>query len=855
MTSLFRDLRYGMRSLRRTPGFTLIAVVTLALGIGANTAMFGIVDALLFRPPSGVAEPERLVRLQMRLPAVSGEPGEIAGVVSYPSFTAVRDRARGLAGAASYARSNVTVSSADDAEGQSEDAILASADYFSLLRVRAARGRLLGRQDDAEGAPVPSAVLSWDYWQRALSGDEAAIGSSILINGRSFTIVGVAPKHFVGTELGGPAMWLPLGVAPMLGYDAAMVRSSFASWLSVVARLAPGITREQAQASVAGALLAARDEGALLPTPGELGGGTPGGEVRVRIAGPGDGARGAPTTAPPPEARLTGLGGGEGAGLPGLFGRGATLPVSLWFLAVTGAVLLIACANVANLLIARATSRSHEIAIRLSLGATRARIGWQLMTESLLLAVMGGVAGVLLALGAVALLPDVLPLPPLPPLLDARALAFTTGLVLLTTLAFGLVPAIRTARATLQDALTASGRMRAAHTRGRGALVVVQLAASLVLLVGAGLFLRSLANVKAIDTGFDADRILLATVDLRRARLTREQADEFWRRALDRVRAIPGVRSAALGGAVPFEMNIRMPVAVPGSATGDQAQPAQADFAGPGYFSTLGIPIRQGRAFTDEDREGGAPVVIINEALARQHWQGESPIGQCIRAGSMGPNAPCAEVVGVAANARYADVTQEPGAFFYRPLAQRPRMAPPMTVLHLRTTGDPAAVAGAVRRELQGIDTNISFVSVRPLTDLIRPQTLPWRTGTLIFTLFGALGLLLAAVGLYGVLAFLVAQRTREIGVRMALGAQRRDVLALVLGQGTRLIAAGILAGAAGAAIATRLFASMMYGVSPFDPIVYVLTAAVLAAVGLLAVYVPARRAVAVDPVVALRAE
>jgi len=833
VTGLLNDLRYGARALRRAPGFTLVATLTLALGIGANAAMFGVVDALLFRPPARVADPGRLVRVQTTMPTPPGEPAELSSVLSYPAYTDSRDRARGFAGVAAYSRTTVTVGDGD--EGRSEQALLATGNYFALLGVRPALGRSLAVTDDHQDAPVPSAVVSWDYWQRALSADPAAVGSSITINGRPFTVVGVAPKYFVGTELGAPAFWLPLATAPSLGYDARMTRSRYAAWLSVVGRLAPGVSREQAQASAQGAVLSALDEGADPPAGAGLGAGPTAGEVRIAIRGPG----GAPGRRAPVQVKLARLAGGQQGALPGPMGPSRALPVSLWFLAVTAAVLLIACANVANLLLARAANRAHELAVRLSIGAT-----------------LGAAAGLLLAVVGVALLPRVIPLPPLPPLLDARVLLFTTALTAATTLAFGLAPALRAGRADLNVALAGSGRGRASRSVGRNTLVVVQLAASVVLLVGAGLFVRSLRNVQAIDTGFAAERLLLASVDLRGSRMTREQADEFWRRALERVLALPGVRAAALGAMPPFEMMMMMPAAVPGRPTPDgRPLPAQTDFADANYFATLGIRLVQGRPFTEADRDGAAPVAIVNEALARRFWGGESPLGQCIRLGDVGSDASCHEVVGVAADARYSDITQAAGPFFYRPRAQRPPTARPMTVMHVRTAGDPAASAGAVRQALQGIDAAVPFVNVRPLVDLIRPQALPWRIGTLLFTLFGALGMVLAAVGLYGVISFLVAQRTREVGVRIALGAQRRDVLALVLGQGARLIVAGVATGALAAAAAARLFASMMYGVSGLDPLVYAATALVLGTVALFATWVPARRATRVDPMVALRAE
>jgi putative ABC transport system permease protein len=864
--TLLQDLRYGARMLRRAPGFTVAAVLTLGLGIGANSAMFGVVDALLFRPPSGVADPGRVVRVRMQLPAPPGEPAELSNVLSYPQYATLRDRARGLAGVTAYARASVTIGPPEDS--RSQQALLVTGDYFRVLGVRAAAGRFLNRDDDRDNAPLPVAVLSWDYWQGEFGGDGSVVGRSIPINGRAFTIVGVAPKHFTGVELGAPAVWVPLGTAPMLGYDDRMTRSRFASWLAVVARLAPGATRAQAQATVQAAVLAARDAG----DPGDVGTGGPegpggpggdlpgGGEIRVAIGGP-DRSGDRAAAAPPPRVRLSGLGGRDEPALPA-FGGERTPPISLWFLGLTAAVLFIACANVANLLLARAANRVNEIAVRLSLGASRGRVARQLMTESALLATLGGIAGLLLAFVGVALLPRVIPLPPLPPFFDARVVEFTALLTVVTTAVFGLAPALRVARSGLHLALGATSRTQAARSVGRNTLVVGQLAASLVLLIGAGLFVRSLRNVKAIDTGFALDRLLVVSLDLRGARLTRERADELWGRALARVRALPGVRSVSLGGGAPFEMVMMMPVDAPGfSAPDGRPRPAQADFAGTTYFSTLGIPIRAGRAFTEEDREGSAAVAIVNQTLARRIWGTASPIGRCIYAGMIGRDAPCLTVVGVSADARYADITAAPSPFFYRPLVQRPRGAPPMTVMHIRVADtrsgapDLSALATQVRRELQALDPSVPFVNVRPTADLVRPQMIPWRIGTMMFGLFGALGALLAAVGLAGVLSFVVAQRTRELGVRIALGAQRRDVLALVLGEGGRLVAIGVAVGVAAGAAATRLFASMLYGVSPLDPVVYVATAGALAAVGLLAMYVPARRATRVDPAVALRAE
>ena len=502
MTTFLQDLRYAARGLRQAPGFTLVAALTLALGIGANAAMFGVVDALLFRPPAHVADPGRVVRVQLQLPPLPNEPAaELSSVLSYPDYVNLRDNTRRFSGVAAFAPSALTVGEGEDARTQ--DALLVTGDYFQVLGARPARGRFIAPDDDRDGAPNPVVVLSWDFWRRTFPGDSGslALGKTLVINGRAFNVIGVAPRHFVGTQLGTPALWIPLGNGAALGQNAQMMRSRFVSWLSVVARLAPGATREQARTAAQAAILAARDEAGELPTPGQLGEGMPmgGGEVRVQIGGA-PGAGGAPRAAPPPPGvRLSGLGGAGSADLGTPFGRGRSLDISLWFLAITAAVLLIACANIANLMLARATRRSHEIAVRLSLGATRKQLAAQLMTESLLLALLGAAAGLWLAVVAVGLLPRVVPLPPLPPFLDARVLTFTALLTVGTTVAFGLVPALRATRPDIRSALGTGSTPGAGRSLGRRALVVVQLAASLVLLIGAGLFIRSLRNVKRIE--------------------------------------------------------------------------------------------------------------------------------------------------------------------------------------------------------------------------------------------------------------------------------------------------------------------------------------------------------------------
>ena len=421
-SSLLHDLRYGARALRGAAGFTIVAVSTLALGIGANTAMFGVVDALLFKPPAGVTSPRDVMKVRVTVPA-RGEEGNtvLSPVLSYPDLADLRTHARGFASFAAFARNSLSIG--EGTEARSQPSLLVTGTYFPLLGVRPALGRLIGPSDDLDNAAVPVAVLSWDFWQRSYSGDASVLGRSIRINGRAFTIIGVAPEHFGGTDLDAPALWVPMGTSTMLGYDARMMRSRFASWLSIVGRLAPGTSVEQAQASAQAALLAARDAGEAPPMPGDAMGATPGGEVRVELGGPGRGGPGnGPRRAPPPrQVRLSPLGGSGTSQLPSPFGGSQPVPVSLWFLAVTGAVLLIACANVANLLLARAARREHEIAVRpCRCGAPAWRLTRQLMIEVSCWQRLAGLAGAggVLAFGGVAAVADGRGMPPLPPFLD-----------------------------------------------------------------------------------------------------------------------------------------------------------------------------------------------------------------------------------------------------------------------------------------------------------------------------------------------------------------------------------------------------------------------------------------------------
>ncbi len=826
LSALGVDMRYAVRSFRRSPGFTAIAAATLAFGIAANLAMFGVVDALLFRAPEGIRDPQDMVRISIEAPEV-GDQGarELSDVVSYPDFETLRTNAGAFGDIAAFLRTPLVVGEGDAA--RHEEVLLVSGNYFSLLGASPLLGRALGATDDQEGAALPVAILSWEFWQRAFGGDPRTIGKTIRVSGQPFAVVGIAARHFVGTDLGRPALWLPLQSAWNLGYDPQLMRAEHATWLSLTARLRAPLTRAQASARASTALQLAR---APTGVPAEVGKG---------------GANAAPLV------RLSPM---SGAGRTSVVQDNAsdrTPPVSLWFLGITGVVMLIACANVANLLLARASTRQHELAVRASLGATRGRLTRQLLTESVVLSSAGVLAGVLLAAVAVTLLPRLVTLPPLPPLLSQRLLGFTVLLLVATTVLAGIAPAVRASRDTLRLHLGLATRAGGSRSLVRQVLVVVQLAASVVLLVSAALFLRSMQRVRAIDAGIRVGQLLEVSGDTRVATLSRVASDAFWRSALERVQRIGGVRTAALGGFLPFEDAYAMPVAVPGEGT---PIPVQPEFADANYFRTLGLSLRAGREFTDVDQAAGAaPVVILNESLSRRLFGGANPIGRCVRAGPVGPDGACAQVIGVVADAKYGELTRDPVPLFYRPMGARPVNGGYGAVLHVRTDGDPANLVGAVRREILRLDPTLLYVRVQALQDLVAPQIAPWRTGTWIFSVFGGVGLLLAAIGLYGVINLLVQERTHELGVRMALGAARGDVMRMVFGQGVRLTALGLAIGALGAAAASQLFAAMIYGIHRSDPVAYLTAAVVLTSVALIALWVPARRATRLDPVIALR--
>ncbi len=817
MDTLIQDLRYALRSLLRNPGFALAALACFALGIGANATMFGIVDALMFRPPAQVTDPGRVVRLYFTQNAMTFGRFTQSNT-SYPNFTELRAGVPAFQSVAAFWTTDVDVGRGKRASRA--HGAMASASYFPLLGVRPALGRFFGADDDRPGA-TPVAVLGWDYWRRQLVGDSAVLGRSLQIGKLVYTVVGVAPAGFTGADLQETDLWLPASVAgPALFVDDALTNRGD-TWIELLGRLAPGAT--PAQAAAQATLVYRRGDAAEIWK-----------DAKATVeTGPIQAARGPEASS---EAR-----------------------VSFWLAVVSALVLLIACANVANLLLARAMRRRREVAVRLAMGAGRWRLARQLVTESLVLAVLGGAAALLVALWAGPVLrATMLPRGALAgALLDARMLVFTAVVALATGVLSGLAPALQASRPDLAVALK-SGEREGAYQRSRtrGALLVAQTSLTVVLLAGTGLFVRSLRNVLRLDIGLDAPRVMVADVDVFNLGWSRSQVDGLFGRLVERARSVPGVTEAALSEGGPFGWQFGHPFRAPGvdSIRLPSSGGPYINAVTPGFFATLGTRILRGRALTAADSASGARVVVVGEGLARLVWPNADAVGKCM---ILGGDSACTEVVGVAADQVRYDPTEDAKMQYYVPLGGRQDDAHDngRRTLWLRASGDPRLLAPAVQRALAGAAPDLPYVGVRPLEDLVEPRYRPWRLGATVFGLFGGLALALAALGLYGVLAYTVAQRTQELGVRIALGALPGQVFGLVIGQGLRVAALGVALGVVFALAAGRVLASLLYGVSPYDPLVLAAAAGLLLAAAAVASWVPARRATKVDPMQALRSE
>ena len=820
--SFLQDVRYAVRMLRKSPVFTAIAVVVITLGTGAVTTIFSMANAIALRPLPGVSNIDQVVEVHRSLPDRESDGNDW---VSYPFYRYLRDRARErpVADVAAWSMMPFTISTGD--ESIAGQGTIATENYFRVLGVRPALGRFF--TSEADGAPggQPVVVISHGFWSTRLGGDSSVIGRTVRVNGHALTVIGVAPPKFGGVfTIMRTDAWVPMAMQSVFRPGSDLLNNPGPGWLQLFARIPEGVSRDVVQrelSRITGQWVVEGSEPADHP------------DHRYTIV------------------RLASL-----TGIP-FDMHGRVLGFMALLLGASGLVLLIASLNVAAMLLARAVARRRETAVRLALGATRGRLVRQLLTESLLLYVLGAVGGVMVALYAAPLLTRV-PLPVGLPLAldfspDARVLVFTLVVSLVTGVAFGLVPALQSARVDITSRLrndSAGGGSR--RSTAQSVLIAGQMAVSLLLLVAAGLFLRALDRGRHVDLGFAPSNVAVAEFFVGLSRYDDVKARQFYRALKDELAHTPGVVAVSYAGDLPLSNYNSAPLRIDGSpvpptsASGTRVPFVEVDA---GYFEVLKMPIVQGRGFTAADDERAARVAVVNQAFARRFWPSGDAVGRTFRRGNE-----TITVVGVAHDAKYSSLRETLQPFVYFAFAQAESPAG-HAELFVRTSGDPARLAPAIRTAVRDLDPLLPTPAVTTLSAATSAVLAPQRMAALVTAVLGMVGLLLAAVGLYGIVAYLVGQRTREIGVRMALGAGRRDVLRLVVADGMRPVAVGMAIGLLLAAGATRLLMSFLLGVSPLDTITFVAGAALLAAVALAASYLPARRAASTDPVRALRAE
>ena len=828
MDALRQDLRYAVRLFTKSPGFTFVAVVVLALGIGANTAIFSLVNGALLRPLSGVSNPDELVLLERSRNGRASSSG-------YPDYADYRDNNTTLAGLAAHCGTPLTF---DNGQAERLRGDLVTGNYFGLLGVKAALGRLITQDDDTEPGSNPVAVLSHGLWLRAFGGDLDVLGQTIRLNNYDFTIIGVADRDFAGTEKGTSFdVWIPIKMQAQ-AMPRTMGRVWFsdrsAGWLTLFGRLKPGVSLSRAQAELATVAKQLEQTYPNMNSGGSL----------VLLAG-------------------LGLDADDRTSLRNFLGLLA---------AAVALLLLIACTNVANLLLVRATARRKEVAVKLALGATRSRLVRQLLTEGLMLSLTGGALGVLLAPWAAGLIQTfqqpAYALRGMDISLDARVLIFTALLSVLTGIVFGLVPALQASNPDLVTALKDGSPATGANkSRLQSRLVVAQIAFSLLLLIGAGLAVRTMQKVLTMDRGFDSDNLVLMSMDLTIQNYTEAKGRAFYEELLNRVEALPGVASASLAKTVPpndwsDRLNVFLPSEEPPPEVlrtrDDLGLRVDANRIAPRYFRTLGIPLVEGREFSFADRLGSTPVAIVSKKLAERLWPGESAVGKRLAVPFWHEPRPLVEIIGVARDTKYRSLLEDVPMLVYLPEMQTYDGRATLVVRvesRLSSDPNPSSLMPAIREQVAAIDKNLPVFAIKTMDEQIASTLWQQRMLVGLIGLFGLLALVLAAIGLYGIIAHWVGLRTREIGIRMALGAQPSDVKSLVVRQGLWLAFKGIALGLVSAFALTRLMSSLLYGVSATDPLTFVVASVLLAGVALGASFAPARRATKVDPMIALRCE
>ena len=814
METLLRDMRYGIRMLTKRPGFTAVAIIALALGIGANTAVFSVVNAVLLRPLP-YAEPDHLVNVWTTRP----QRGINKMVASYPDFADWRDQNNVFERVAAYTEQDFTLIGGDSPSRLG--GLVVSSDLFPLLQVQAAIGRTFNADDDRNGSPL-TVVLSHRLWRQHYNSDSSIIGSSITLNSKSYGVIGVMPEGFQFPVQSDPVeLWTTFANALTATGDESIAEQRGMHFLHVIARLKPGVNSQEARAD-------------LEAIAGHLGEKYP--------------------------DTNTGIGASVNLAQEDLVGD--VRPALLILMGAVGCVLLIACTNVASLLLARATTRHKEMAIRAALGASRVRVVRQLLTESLVLAMAGGAIGLLIALwgtdALVAVSGDELPRAAGIGL-DMRVLGFTLLVSLLTGVLFGIAPAIHSSKTDLNEALKEGGRggsEGARRNRLRSALVAAEVAIAVVLLTGAGLLIQSLWRLQKVDSGIDTKNVIAMEVGLPEVRYTTAQQREFYRQLQTRLSTLPGVVAASAVFPLPLTnqgMSLSFETEGRPQPRGDRPSSSYRSVS-LDFFRTLGMRIVKGRDFNERDDDRGPDVIVINEAFADRFFPGEDPIGKRIKPGisETGKSPAWREIIGIVSNIKYRGPRKESGPEYYVPESQVPLDSMTLTV---RTTGDPRGIVGAVRDEVRALDKDLPIYNIRTLDEYLSVAVAQPRLFAVLLAIFAGLALALTAIGLYGVMSYSVAQRTHEIGIRMALGARPANVLQLVVRQGMTVAALGVGIGLVAALFATRVMTSLLFGIGARDPLTFAAIAVIIAGVALGACFVPARRATKVDPMVALRYE
>ena len=820
MNNILKDLRYAIRMLIKTPGVTLVAVITLALGIGANTAIFSSVSAFTSRPLP-VPKPDQLIR-----PVEIAEDRGTADNFSYPDFVDYRNQSTVFSGLCAEDMVQVAIDTQEQNDviwGQ-----IVSGNFFDMLQIKPVMGRAFAPDEDGAPGAHPVVVLGHSLWQRRFASDPNIVGKTLRLNNRQFQVIGVAPESFKGTKFGlSMDFWAPMAMVGELSGSADLLTSRDSHWLTILGRLKPGVGVSQASAEM--------------------------NAISLRLNQAYMDERSNNT-----QAKVV-------TEIDGRWGEAATVIKTggMLAMAIVALVLLIACANVANLLLARAAARRKEIGIRLALGASRARLIRQLLTESLLLSLIGGGLGLLLANWMTDLMQGFIPVLQYNVVedffaLDSRALMFTLVISVATGIVFGLAPAWNSSNPDVVPVLKGgSGIVEKGRTRRvtlRSSLVVAQVALSLVVLVCAGLFIKSFRKAQQMDPGFDTKNAVLMTLNPPLVGYDNDRTRNFYQQITERARSIPGVEAVALTRLMPLgdSSNSNGPVLKEGEtlARGSAGRDITTNVISPDYFKAMQIPLMEGRDFDDRDREKTQRVVIVNQRMAQVLWPNESAVGKRIFIGADSHDP--LEVVGVVKTGKYRTLAEDPRMFFYYPLSQR---RPGIMTMVMRTNGDPRNFVGALRHEVQQLDRAVPMSAVKTMEQhMTWPLWGPSLAATLALA-FGVIALLLSSIGLYSVMAYVVSQRTKEVGIRMALGASRHDVLKMITSQGMRLAIVGAGLGLVLALLLAKVMSSLLIGVSGYDVTTFVIVSVVLSVVAFVASYLPARRATKVNPLIALRYE